>query len=71
LKVQCLTARENTERPVTVEVGTNQLMGIDWEKIKDVALHTLSGRNKAGSIPELWDGKASERIVEILISKMR
>ena len=70
VKVQCLTARENTERPVTVEVGTNQLMGIDWQKIKDVALKILSGNNKKGNIPELWDGKASERIVEILISKI-
>jgi UDP-N-acetylglucosamine 2-epimerase (non-hydrolysing) len=70
LKVQCLTARENTERPITVEVGTNHLLGTDWKKIQDRAEEILNGIMKKGSIPELWDGQASERIVKILLSSL-
>ena len=66
LNVQCLTARENTERPVTVTVGTNRLLGTDWSIIRDVALDTLNGNNKNGAIPELWDGNSAQRIVDIL-----
>lgn len=69
LGVQCLTLRENTERPVTVEVGTNHLIGTDFRKAEAAALEILSGKKKAGNIPELWDGKAAERIVEILLEK--
>jgi UDP-N-acetylglucosamine 2-epimerase (non-hydrolysing) len=69
LQVQCLTARENTERPMTVDVGTNRLVGTDWNKIQDIAINTLDGKIKKGSIPKLWDGYASERIVDILLSK--
>lgn len=67
LKVQCLTARENTERPITVEVGTNHLLGTDWKKIQVIAKEILNGKIKMGTIPELWDGHASERIVDILL----
>lgn len=66
LGVQCITVRDNTERPVTVEVGTNQLVGTNLDKVKDTALKALNGHKKIGVIPELWDGKAAERIVEIL-----
>lgn len=68
LGVQCITVRENTERPVTVEVGTNQLIGTDLNKVEEAALKILSGEKKKGKIPELWDGRAAERIVEILIA---
>jgi UDP-N-acetylglucosamine 2-epimerase (non-hydrolysing) len=70
LQVQCLTARENTERPVTVKIGTNRLLGTNWNKIQDIAIETLDGKIKKGSIPELWDGYASERIVDILLGKI-
>jgi UDP-N-acetylglucosamine 2-epimerase (non-hydrolysing) len=66
LGVPCLTLRENTERPITVEVGTNQLVGVDRERIVRAAMDILDGNEKPGRIPEGWDGKAAERIVEAL-----
>ena len=64
--VQCLTVRDNTERPVTVDLGTNQLLGRDLSLVKKTALEVLDGKIKKGSIPPLWDGKAAERIADIL-----
>jgi len=66
LGVQCITVRDNTERPVTVEVGTNQLIGTDLDKVTAAALEVLNGNTKSGGIPELWDGKAAERIARII-----
>jgi UDP-N-acetylglucosamine 2-epimerase (non-hydrolysing) len=68
LGVQCITVRENTERPVTVELGSNHLVGTDLNKVEESAIAILDGKRKKGSIPELWDGKAAERIVGILTS---
>ncbi|OGU77614.1 MAG: UDP-N-acetylglucosamine 2-epimerase [Ignavibacteria bacterium RBG_16_34_14] len=70
LGVQCITVRNNTERPVTVNVGTNHLAGRDLKKVEEVALNILSGNKKKGKIPELWDGKTAERIAEILVKKI-
>lgn len=70
LGVQCITLRDSTERPITVEVGTNQLLGTDLEKAVEAALNVLDGNKKQGSVPELWDGCAAERIVDILINKL-
>jgi UDP-N-acetylglucosamine 2-epimerase (non-hydrolysing) len=67
LGVPCLTMRENTERPVTVDVGTNKLIGKDTELLKKEVEHVLEGRAKKGTIPPLWDGKAGERLVEVLL----
>lgn len=66
--VQCITVRENTERPITVKIGTNQLIGTDLKKVQDASLKILNGNIKKGVIPELWDGKAAERITGTLIS---
>ena len=66
LGVPCITLRENTERPVTIEVGTNELTGLDTEQILTLCASASSGNWKRASVPELWDGKASERIVSIL-----
>jgi UDP-N-acetylglucosamine 2-epimerase (non-hydrolysing) len=66
LGVQCLTVRDNTERPVTVSVGTNQLIGTDLKKVEQAAEEVLSGNIKKGGIPELWDGKTAERILNII-----
>ncbi len=66
LGVQCITIRENTERPITVEVGTNHLVGTSPTAIKEAAFSILDGRVKEGRLPELWDGKAAGRIVKIL-----
>ena len=67
LGVPCLTLRENTERPITVTEGTNQIVGQDPEKILAAAREILAGKTKAGCIPKLWDGHAAERIVEVLL----
>jgi UDP-N-acetylglucosamine 2-epimerase (non-hydrolysing) len=61
------TLRENTERPVTVSEGTNVLVGTDPKKIVAAALDILDGKGKVGRVPAIWDGKAAERIVEILL----
>jgi UDP-N-acetylglucosamine 2-epimerase (non-hydrolysing) len=66
LGIPCLTIRENTERPITVTEGTNTLVGTDRARIVEEALRALGGRGKAGRIPELWDGKASERVARVL-----
>ena len=70
LGVQCLTVRENTERPLTVNIGTNQLVGTDIPNIKSAADEVLDGKVKKGGIPKLWDGKTAERIVSILMDKL-
>ncbi|MCL2635732.1 MAG: UDP-N-acetylglucosamine 2-epimerase (non-hydrolyzing) [Betaproteobacteria bacterium] len=62
LGVPCLTLRENTERPITVEQGTNTMVGRDIEAIRRQTAETLAGRGKSGRVPELWDGRAAERI---------
>lgn len=67
LGVQCVTLRTSTERPSTIEIGTNQLIGIDLKKAEEVCLQVLSGNKKKGEVPDKWDGKAAERIVEILL----
>lgn len=67
MNVPCITLRENTERPETCEIGTNVLVGNDPEKIRDNFEILLFGTWKQGQIPELWDGKAAERIVNHLV----
>jgi UDP-N-acetylglucosamine 2-epimerase (non-hydrolysing) len=66
LGIPCITIRENTERPVTVRVGSNELVGTETSAILDAVNRILGGRWKKGGIPEGWDGKASERIVAVL-----
>jgi UDP-N-acetylglucosamine 2-epimerase (non-hydrolysing) len=66
LGIPCLTLRENTERPVTVERGTNVLVGLDKEKAESLLCDIAKGCWKDSSIPELWDGRAAERVVEVL-----
>ena len=66
LKVPCLTLRNNTERPVTVTLGTNILVGQDGEKLRSELNKVLEGKPKQGTIPPLWDGHAGRRIAEII-----
>jgi len=64
--IPCITLRENTERPITVWEGTNELAGCDTGKIVALARNIMDGNWKKGRIPELWDGHASERIIAVL-----
>ena len=66
--VPCLTLRDNTERPETVEEGTNMLVGTNPDNVKPALDALFSGKWKKGGIPQLWDGKAAERIVDVLTS---
>ncbi len=68
LGVPCLTLRENTERPVTVTMGTNILVGADLDSLKHQVNEILNGNPKLGSIPPLWDGKAGDRIAEAILN---
>jgi len=58
--------RENTERPITVTLGTNELVGQDMALLRERALAILAGESKQGSCPPLWDGKAGERIADVV-----
>ena len=69
LGVPCLTVRENTERPVTVTMGTNILVGQNIEQLKYETSRILNDDVKIGKIPPLWDGKASERIAGIIYGR--
>lgn len=66
LKVPCLTMRENTERPVTIEKGTNYLVGRDKNKIIKCINKFMKGKSKSEVTPEMWDGSTAKRIVKIL-----
>ncbi len=66
LGVPCVTLRENTERPVTVEIGTNITVGSDMVKLKETVSNIRKGHYKEGRIPEKWDGQAAKRIIQTL-----
>lgn len=71
MNVPCMTLRNTTERPETSDIGTNILVGNDTEKIENAFNLLYSGNWKQGKIPELWDGKAAERIVNHLVEIYR
>ena len=66
LGVPCLTVRPNTERPVTITLGSNQLVGQDPDRLRRAAARILGGQTKAGGVPPLWDGRTGERIADVL-----
>ncbi len=68
LGVPCVTLRSNTERPITVSMGTNVLVGQDRQKLRSELTNIYDGKGKMGSIPPLWDGHTGERIADILMS---
>jgi UDP-N-acetylglucosamine 2-epimerase (non-hydrolysing) len=67
LGIPCLTLRANTERPITVTLGTNRLVGVDPAKIQTAWQQIRRGDWPAGRLPELWDGRAAERIVKVIV----
>ena len=71
LKVPCLTFRDSTERPITVEIGTNQLLAdLNPQTVHEKLVEILEVKTKQGQIPPFWDGKTAERIVDILVEKL-
>ncbi len=69
LQVPCITLRESTERPITAEIGSNEVVGLNAALAVEKSRAALNGNGKRGSIPVLWDGSAAHRIVDILLSK--
>jgi UDP-N-acetylglucosamine 2-epimerase (non-hydrolysing) len=70
LGIPCLTLRANTERPITIEVGTNELCGTDVPVMLKRSFEILDNKAKKGTVPELWDGKAADRIAHHLYQRM-
>lgn len=66
--IPCMTLRDNTERPETIIIGTNELLGTNPKAIKPAMDKLFSGKWKKGSIPEKWDGHSAQRIVRTLLS---
>jgi len=69
LGVPCLTVRENTERPITVTMGTNVLVGRDANRLRMEMSRVMDGKAKKGTVPPLWDGHTGERIADILVGR--
>jgi UDP-N-acetylglucosamine 2-epimerase (non-hydrolysing) len=69
--IPCLTVRDNTERPITVEQGTNVLVGQDMERLTAGTEAVLNKTFKTGTVPELWDGRAGERIAAVIARELR
>lgn len=70
LKIPCLTLRENTERPITTQVGSNRVVGTDTDKIIETYRQVVDGKWCEPQIPPLWDGHAAERILKILLDEL-
>jgi len=70
LKVPCITLRENTERPVTATIGSNQVVGTDTQRIIGAYHNAINGKWREPQIPPLWDGHAAERIVAVLLETL-
>jgi len=70
MNIPCITLRDSTERPETVLYGTNVLVGNNYKKLKNSLKNLFLNNWKKGIIPELWDGKSSERIIKNLLNKI-
>ncbi len=67
LRVPCFTLRDNTERPITIELGTNTLLGLEPERIADILPALARAEPLPGEPPPFWDGKAAERVAEVVL----
>jgi len=67
LKIPCITLRENTERPITITQGTNELIGMDMEKLVFFSEKAIHNNWKQSKIPELWDGNTAQRVTEVIV----
>jgi UDP-N-acetylglucosamine 2-epimerase (non-hydrolysing) len=70
LGIQCVITRTTTERPITVEIGTNHLVGDSYQNAEKKALEILNGKIKKGKIPDFWDGNSADRIVKIIVDNL-
>ena len=70
LGIPCFTLRANTERPVTVENGTNVLLGLEPDRIPEIPTLIEEVRGRGAKTPELWDGRAAARIVDVLAAQV-
>lgn len=70
LGIPCLTLRKETERPITVTEGTNLVIGNDPDRLSRESERILAGQGKAGRVPELWDGQAAQRIIQVLVREL-
>ena len=70
LKVPCITLRENTERPITAAIGSNQIAGTNTERIITAYRNAISGNWREPQIPPLWDGRAANRIIQVLVEQL-
>jgi UDP-N-acetylglucosamine 2-epimerase (non-hydrolysing) len=70
LKIPCITLRDSTERPVTTELGTNTITGLDEKAVRKAIEQIEKGTYKRGKIPKFWDGSAAERIVKVILEKI-
>ena len=70
LGIPCLTLRENTERPSTVEMGTNHIVGVDPQRILAAFIEAMARPRADAKVPPLWDGHAAERIVRICLDEI-
>jgi UDP-N-acetylglucosamine 2-epimerase (non-hydrolysing) len=68
LSIPCLTLRENTERPITVKMGSNEIVGLDRDKIVFCLNKIMSGYWKSAMTPPLWDGRSAERVIGVLMN---
>jgi UDP-N-acetylglucosamine 2-epimerase (non-hydrolysing) len=69
LGIPCLTLRDNTERPITAEMGTNVLLGLRPERVAELPSLVEAIHAREAKVPPLWDGRAAERIVEVLLER--
>jgi UDP-N-acetylglucosamine 2-epimerase (non-hydrolysing) len=70
LKIPCITLRENTERPVTITEGSNELAGSEMEKLKFFTEKVINSNWKQSNVPKLWDGNTAHRVVDVIIEKL-